>query len=145
MSSTSEISKTEIEHDSPPKKANQFKGILWGVVYGLTATIYLLIPTKLIVTYWIPLNSFTIEGQEIYTVALLTLFLYIISLIISAIYVAAMFRAFLQRKNPDLGIPNGVQWVGAVTTISIIAFMIFWFFFTNGQIAFLSMEAPPLN
>ena len=142
MSNSAETSNTDIQPEIPPKKGSSIKGILWGIVHALTALIYLLIPTYLIVIYWIPLNNLTLFGEPIYTVALLMLFLYIITLIISAIYVAAMFRAFMQRKNPDLGIPKGVQGVGLVTTITIIGFMIFWFIITGGQIAFFSMRPP---
>ena len=142
MSAPAEINKTELKKETTAKKANQLKGISWGVIHGITAVIFLLIPLKLIWTYWIPLNNLELLGNEIYTVALLVLFLYIITIIISAIYFAAMFRAFFQRKNPDLGIPRGVQWVSIITTISVIVFMIYWFIITGGQIAFLSMTYP---
>ena len=142
MTAPAEINEVELEQQIPAKKANQLKGISWGVIHGITAVIYLSIPLKLIWTYWIPLNNLKLLGNEIYTVALLVLFLYIITIIISAIYFAAMFRAFLQRKNPDLGIPRGVQWVSVITTISVIGFMIFWFIITGGQIAFFSMTYP---
>lgn len=144
MSNTAEPQKTEVEQEIHPKKTHQFKGIMWGFIYGLTAIIYLAIPLKLIWTYWIPLNNLTLLGKEIYTVALLALFIYIITIIIGAIYIAAMFRAFFQRKNPDLGIPKGVQGVGLVTSIGVTAFMIIWFIITGGQIAFFSMMAPIL-
>lgn len=139
MSGTSESSKIEVEKETSPKKANQFKGIVWGIIHGLTAMIYLIIPTILIVKYWIPLNELELGGQRVYTVALLMLFLYIISLIITVIYIAAMFRAFFQRKNPDLGIPKGVQWIGVGTLTFIVVFMILWFFITGGQIFLFSM------
>jgi len=142
MSTPTEINNPELELKKPPKKANQLKGISWGVVHGITAIIYLSIPLKLIWTYWIPLNNLEFLGNEIYTVALLVLFLYIITIIISAIYFAAMFRAFFQRKNSDLGIPKGVQWVSIITLVSVIGFMIYWFIMTGGQIAFFSMTYP---
>ena len=53
-----------------------------------------------------------------------------------------MFRAFFQRKNPDLGIPRGVKWVSIITIVSVIGFMIFWYIITGGQIAFISMTIP---
>ena len=51
MASTTETSKVEVEQENSPKKANQFKGIMWSIVHGLTALIYLLIPTKLIISF----------------------------------------------------------------------------------------------
>ena len=127
MSTPAKVNEAEIEQEIPAKKAYQLKGILWGVIHGITAVIFLLIPLKLIWFYWIPLNNLKLLGNEIYTVALLVLFLYIITIIISAIYFAAMFRAFFQRKNPDLGIPRGVKWVSIITIVSVIGFMIFWY------------------
>ena len=142
MSTPTEVNKTVIEQENPSKKANQLKGISWGVLHAITAVIFLSIPLKLIWTYWIPLNNLELLGNEIYTVALLVLFLYIITIIISAIYFAAMFRAFFQRRNSDLGIPRGVQWVSVITSVSVIGFMVFWFIITGGQIAFFSMTYP---
>jgi len=117
------MSNTEMEAETIPKKDKKAKGIIWAIVFALTAAIYLSIPTHLIVTYWVWLNDFTINGKPVYTFALLMLFLYMIALILAAIYVAAMFRAIYQRKNTDLGIPKGVQWWGAMTCILIIGFI----------------------
>jgi len=139
MSNTLE---TEVEAEKIQKKDKKVKGIIWAIVFALTAAIYLSIPTHLIVTYWVWLNNLTINGKPVYTFALLMLFLYIITLILSAIYVAAMFRAIYQRKNTDLGIPKGVQWWGAMTCILIIGFMVFWFFYSGGDIAFFVLRRP---
>ena len=136
------MSSTEVEAETIPKKDKEVKGIIWAIVFALTAAIYLSIPTHLIVTYWVWLNDFTINGKPVYTFALLMLFLYIIALILAAIYVAAMFRAIYQRKNTDLGIPKGVQWWGAMTCILIIGFMVFWFFYSGGDIAFFVLRPP---
>ena len=139
MSNTLE---TEVEAETIPKKDKKVKGIVWAIVFALTAALYLSIPTHLIVTYWVWLNDFAINGKPVYTFALLMLFLYIIALILAAIYVAAMFRAIYQRKNTDLGIPKGVQWWGAMTCILIIGFMVFWFFYSGGDIAFFVLRPP---
>lgn len=136
------MSNTEVEAETIPKKDKKVKGIIWAIVFALTAAIYLSIPTHLIVTYWVWLNEFAINGKPVYTFALLMLFLYIIALILAAIYVAAMFRAIYQRKNTDLGIPKGVQWWGAMTCILIIGFMVFWFFYSGGDIAFFVLRPP---
>ena len=136
------MSNTEVEAETIPQKDKKVKGIIWAIVFALTAAIYLSIPTHLIVTYWVWLNDFAINGKPVYTFALLMLFLYMIALILAAIYVAAMFRAIYQRKNTDLGIPKGVQWWGAVTCILIIGFMVFWFFYSGGDIAFFVLRPP---
>jgi uncharacterized membrane protein len=136
------MSNTEVEAETIPKKDKKVKGIIWAIVFALTAAIYLSIPTHLIVTYWVWLNNFAINGKPVYTFALLMLFLYIIALILAAIYVAAAFRAVYQRKNTDLGIPKGVQWWGAMTCILIIGFMVFWFFYSGGDIAFFVLRPP---
>jgi hypothetical protein len=52
-----------------------------------------------------------------------------------------MARAIVQRKNEDLGIPNGVKWFGAISAVFVVAFMIIWFLFA-GEIAFFSMKPP---
>ncbi len=136
------MSNTEVVVETIPKKDKKGKGIIWAIVFALTAAIYLSIPTHLIVTYWVWLNNFAINGKPVYTFALLMLFLYIITLILAAIYVAAAFRAIYQRKNTDLGIPKGVQWWGAMTCILIIGFMVFWFFYSGGDIAFFVLRPP---
>ena len=136
------MSNAEVEVETIPKKDKKGKGIIWAIVFALTAAIYLSIPTHLIVTYWVWLNNFAINGKPVYTFALLMLFLYIITLILAAIYVAAAFRAIYQRKNTDLGIPKGVQWWGAMTCILIIGFMVFWFFYSGGDIAFFVLRPP---
>ena len=139
MSNTLE---TEVEADNIPKKDKKVIGIIWAIVFALTAALYISIPTHLIVTYWVWLNNFAINGKPVYTFALLMLFFYIIALILAAIFVAAMFRAIYQRKNTELGIPKGVQWWGAMTCILIIGFMVFWFFYSGGDIAFFVLRRP---
>ena len=109
------------------------KGILWGIVFAITFIIYITIPTYLIVTFWVFLNDIVdFEGRPIYTVALLALFLYFVTLIVSLIYIAATFRAFIQRNNEEgLGIPKGVKSFGLVSTVFVISLMIIWYFLFN--------------
>ena len=142
MSDTAMALKAEEDTENIPEKNNKTKGILWGILYALTATIFVSIPTKLIFTYWVALNELTYNGEPIYTLALFMLFLYLLAILISAIYVAATCRAFMQRKNPDLGISRGVRGFAVVSTSIVIGFMIIWFFLTGGQIAFFSMMPP---
>ena len=111
-------------------------GILWSIVFFLTAAIYGAIPTYLIVRYWAWLGTF-----PVYTLSLLMLFLWIVSLIVVLIYIVAMIRAIIQRKNEDLGIPKGVKGFGLISTSVLTIFMIIWFLIF-GQIAFFVM-APP--
>ncbi len=113
------------------------KGIAWGIVFLVTAAIYLVIPTYLIIRFWVWLNSF-----PVYTLSLFMLFLWIVALIIFLIYVVAMIRAFIQRNNTEgLGIPRGVKGFGLISTIILASFMIIWYFLFN-QIAFFSMIPP---
>jgi hypothetical protein len=65
------------------------------------------------------------------------LFLWIVAIIVVLIYLVAMIRAFIQRKNEDLGIPKGVKGFGLISTVIIIIFMVIWYFIF-GQIAFFS-------
>ncbi|MFX1324492.1 MAG: hypothetical protein ACFE8N_06020 [Promethearchaeota archaeon] len=116
--------------------SNSLKGVLWGILFFLTAVIYSSIPTYLIVRYWVWLNSF-----PVYTLSLFTLFLWIITLIIVLIYLVAMVRAFIQRKNEDLGIPKGVKGFGLVSTVVISLFFLMWYLIF-GQVAFFSMVPP---
>jgi len=120
---------------------SSIKGYLWSVVFLFTAAIYGSIPTYLIVRFWQWLNSFTIDGDPIYTLTLFVLFLWIVSLIVFLIYMVAMIRAIIQRKNEDLGIPKGVKGLGLITTVTIVTFMIIWFLLFN-EIAFFSMVPP---
>ncbi|NHJ25490.1 MAG: hypothetical protein EAX89_12985 [Candidatus Lokiarchaeota archaeon] len=119
------------------------KGYLWSLTFFLTAAIYGSIPTYLIVTFWQWLNSLTFDGEPIYTLTLFVLFMWIISLIVTLIYLVAMVRAIIQRKNEDLGIPKGVKYFGLVSTLIIVGFMIVWFILFQ-QIAFFSMTRPIL-
>lgn len=117
--------------------SRSLNGVLWGFLFFLTAVIYGSIPTYLIVRFWIWLNSF-----PVYTLSLIMLFLWIVSLIVTLIYIVAMIRAFIQRNNEEgLGIPKGVKGFGLVSTIIIIVFMIIWYLIFN-QIAFFSMIPP---
>ena len=120
---------------------SSLKGYLWSITFLLTAAIYGSIPTYLIVSYWRWLNALTFNGEPIYTLTLFMLFLWIVSLIITLIYLVAMIRAIVQRKNEDLGIPKGVSYFGLITDIVLIAFMIVWYLIFN-QIAFFSMVSP---
>ena len=112
--------------------SNSLKGILWGIVFFLTAAIYSSIPTYLIVRFWVWLNEL-----PVYTLSLLMLFLWIVAIIVVLIYIVAMIRAFIQRKNEDLGIPKGVKGFGLISTVIITVFMVIWYFIF-GQIAFFS-------
>ncbi len=114
-----------------------FKGIAWGIVFFFTAIIYSTIPTYLIIRFWVWLNSF-----PVYTLSLFMLFLWIVAIIVVLIYIVAMIRAFIQRKNEEgLGIPRGVKGFGLVSTLVIVLFMLFWYFLF-GQIAFFTMIPP---
>ncbi|MFW9999083.1 MAG: hypothetical protein ACFE9Q_06930 [Candidatus Hodarchaeota archaeon] len=114
-----------------------FKGIAWGIVFFLTAVIYSTIPTYLIIRFWVWLNSF-----PVYTLSLFMLFLWIVAIIVVLIYIVAMIRAFIQRKNEEgLGIPKGVKGFGLVSTIIVIVFMVIWYILF-GKIAFFTMIPP---
>jgi len=121
------------------------KGILWGIVFAITSIIYITIPTYLIVTFWVFLNDIVdFMGRPIYTVALLALFLYFVTLIVSLIYIAATFRAFIQRNNEeDLGIPKGVKGFGLVSTVFVISLMIIWYLLFN-EIAIFTLTPSQL-
>jgi len=112
--------------------SNSLKGILWGIVFFLTAVIYSSIPTYLIVRFWVWLNEL-----PVYTLSLFMLFLWIVAIIVVLIYIVAMIRAFIQRKNEDLGIPKAVKGFGLISTVTILVFMVIWYFIF-GQIAFFS-------
>jgi len=114
-----------------------FKGILWGIVFLFTATIYAAIPTYLIVRFWVWLNSF-----PVYTLSLFMLFLWIVAIIVVLIYIVAMVRAFIQRNNKEgLGIPKGVKGFGLISTVIVLVFMLVWYLLFR-QIAFFSMVPP---
>jgi len=100
------------------------KGFLWSFVFLLTAAIYGSIPTHLIFNYWAWLNTLRFDGEPIYTLLLLVLFLWIVALIITA-----------------SGIPKGVYRFGSVSTIIIIGYMVVWFLLFQ-KIAFFSMFPP---
>ncbi|MFX1234178.1 MAG: hypothetical protein ACFFBY_06405 [Promethearchaeota archaeon] len=121
------------------------KGFLWSFIFLLTAGIYGSIPTYLMVEYWQWLNSFTLDGTPsgtpVYTIPLFLLFLWIISLVVTLIYLVAMIRAIVQRKSEDLGIPRGVKGFGLISSIIIIAFMVIWYIIFQ-EIAFFSMVSP---
>ncbi|MBD3197128.1 MAG: hypothetical protein GF317_18885 [Candidatus Lokiarchaeota archaeon] len=116
------------------------KGIGWFMIFLIDGLIFSIIPSYLIVVYWQWLNSLTIGGDPIYTLVLFILFLWVVSLLISLIYYVASVRAVVQRKNDDLGISKGVKLFGTVSAALVIIFMIFWYFFTGGAIAFFSWK-----
>jgi len=120
---------------------SSFRGFLWSFVFLLTAAIYSSIPTHLIFNYWAWLNTLRFDGEPIYTLLLFVLFLWIVALIITLIYIVAMIRAVIQRKNADSGIPKGVYRFGFVSTIAIIVYMTVWFILFN-KLAFFSMLPP---
>lgn len=119
--------------------ASGMKGILWGLLFLITALIMIIIPTRLIWTWWAPLNEIVdpIESKPVYTWALLGVFGWIVTIVIFLIYVAATCRAFVQRKSEDLGISRGIKGFALVVSLSIIAFMIIWYLLFQ-QIAFFS-------
>ena len=117
------------------------KGFLWSFVFLLTAVIYSSIPTHLIFNYWAWLNTLRFDGEPIYTLLLFVLFLWIVALIITMIYIVAMIRAIVQRKNESSGIPKGVYRFGTASTVIVISYMVVWFILFN-KIAFFSMLPP---
>ncbi|TXT60408.1 MAG: conserved membrane protein of unknown function [Promethearchaeota archaeon] len=119
-----------------------YKGILWAFVFLISGVIFGVIPTYLIVRYWVWLNQITIDGQIVYTFALFALFLWFVTLLLTLIYLAAMVRSVLQRKNEEgLGIPKGVKYFGLATDLIIIAFVVIWYLLFD-EIAFFSMSPP---
>lgn len=117
------------------------KGISWGIVFLVSGLIYLIIPTYLVVTFWVFLNEININGNPVYTYALFVIFLYIISVLVGVIFLTAMMRAFIQRKNEDLGIPKGLKRIGLITDVIILIVMILFYYFT-GYLAFFSLRPP---
>ena len=117
------------------------KGFAWSFVFLLTFGIYGSIPTYVIFTYWEWLNALRYAGQPIYTLSLFVLFLWIVSLLVTLIYIVAMIRAIVQRKSEDLGIPKGVKGFGLVSTIVVVVFMVVWYLVFK-QVAFFSMIRP---
>ena len=114
------------------------KGFAWSVIFALTAAIYGSIPTHLIFNYWEWLNTLRFDGEPVYTLLLLVLFLWIVALLITSIYIVAMIRSIVQRKNETSGIPKGVYRFGTASTVIIIGYMIVWYILFN-KIAFFSM------
>jgi len=119
------------------------KGFAWAFVFLLTSLIYSSIPTHLIFNYWAWLNTLRFDGAPVYTLLLFVLFLWIVALLITIIYIVAMIRAIVQRKSKDKGIPKGVYRYAVASTIIIIGYMVVWFILF-GKIAFFSMIPPPL-
>ncbi|MFX0070515.1 MAG: hypothetical protein ACFFAO_05425 [Candidatus Hermodarchaeota archaeon] len=119
------------------------KGILWSLVFFITALIYYIIPTYLIFTFWVWLNEIRdAEGRPFYTFALLALFLYAVSLLVALIYTIASVRAILQRNNEEgLGIPNGVKGFGLVSAMFIVSLMVIWYYLFN-EIAIFTFTPP---
>ena len=113
----------------------------WSFVFLLTSAIYLSIPTHLIFNYWAWLNTLRFDGQPIYTLLLFVLFLWIVALIITLIYIVAAIRAIVQRKNETTGIPKGVYRYGMASTVIVIGYMVVWFILFN-KVAFFSMLPP---
>jgi hypothetical protein len=120
---------------------SSIKGFLWSFVFLLTFGIYSSIPTYVIFSYWEWLNALRYAGQPIYTLSLFVLFLWIVSLLVTLIYIVATIRAIVQRKSEDLGIPKGVKGFGLVSTIVVVVFMVVWYLLYN-QVAFFSMVPP---
>ena len=117
------------------------KGFAWAFVFLLTSIIYSSIPTHLIFNYWAWLNTLRFDGAPVYTLLLFVLFLWIVALLITIIYIVAMIRAIVQRKNEESCIPKGVYRFGMASTVIIIGYMVVWFILF-GKIAFFSMVPP---
>ncbi|TFF96251.1 MAG: hypothetical protein EU544_01070 [Promethearchaeota archaeon] len=117
------------------------KGILWGIIFIISALIYIIIPGYLIAIYWDALANLVIDGKPVYTYALFFLFLYIITIIISLIYIAATCRAFIQRNSEDMGIPRAVKGFGLISDIIIITLFIVWYILFQ-EIAFFVLTPP---
>ncbi len=119
------------------------KGFFWAVIFLLTSLIYSSIPTHLIFNYWAWLNTLRFDGAPVYTLLLFVLFLWIVALLITIIYIVAMIRAIVQRKNEkhDSGIPKGVYRYASASTIIVIGYMVVWFILFQ-KIAFFSMFPP---
>ena len=119
------------------------KGILWSIVFFLTAVILILIPSYLIVEYWIALNRMVdFDGRPIYTFALIAVFFYIVSLLVAIIYLVAGVRAIVQCRNEEgLGIPKGVKGFGLAVDAFIIFLFIIWYLLFN-EIAIFSFKSP---
>ena len=120
---------------------SSIKGFAWSFIFLLTFGIYGSIPTYVVFSYWEWLNALRFDGEPIYTLSLFVLFLWIVSLIVTLIYIVAMIRAIVQRKSEDLGIPKGVKGFGLVSTIVVVVFMVVWYLLFN-QVAFFSMIRP---
>ena len=113
------------------------KGILWGIAFLLSALFYFAIPTKIIVTYWVDLATLTdVEGKPVYTYAIFFVFVWILTLLIGLIYLTAMMRSFIQRKNEDLGVPRAVKGFGLVSVIIWTALYVLWYVFFNSILFF---------
>ena len=119
------------------------KGILWSLAFFLTAIIFIAIPTYLIFEFWKLLNVLVDpEGRPIYTFALFAIFLFIVSLLVAAIYLVAGVRAIVQCRNKEgLGISKGVKGFGLVVDLLVIALFATWFYLF-GEIAVFSWGSP---
>ena len=129
--------------------ASTITAYLWGILFAFTFVMFVLVPTKIVVNYWLWLNAIVdLNGNAIYTYALFAIFGYIICIIISLINLAACARAFVQSKKglddvPTFGIPRAVKGYAVVTSIFFVAlFAIYYFLF--GVIAIFSLVPPPL-
>ncbi len=117
------------------------KGILWGLLFFLTAAILISIPTKLVVTYYAYLATFVYQGEPVYTLAMLIVFLFIVAELVALIYIVAGLRAIVQRNSEDMGISKGIYWFGTFVSAFVVIFMVLWYIFT-GDIAFFTLTAP---
>lgn len=118
------------------------KGILLGIVFFFDILIFSVIPTYLAFNWWAYLATLNYGGEPMYTFAFLMLFLYIVAILISLIYVAATLRAFIQRNNEEgLGISRGVKWFGIISLIIIASFMTIWYLLFS-ELAFFTLLPP---
>ena len=121
---------------------SSIKRFAWSFVFLLTAGIYGSIPTHLIFNYWVWLNTLRFDGEPIYTLLLFVLFLWIVALLITLIYIVATIRAIVQRKSEDTGIPKGVYRFGVASTVIVIGYMVVWYILFTKR-AFFSLLPPP--
>lgn len=82
--------------------------ILLGILFLGTAAFYLVWVTWFIFAYWAVLSASA-------TLALFIVMMYVLSILVGLIYVAAMGRCFYNAKTGDLGISKGVKIYGLVS------------------------------
>ena len=79
--------------------------ILWGILFILTAAFYLVWSTWFMFAYWSIIQSTTL-------LALFSIMMYVLSILVGLIYVAAAGRCFYNAKTGDIGISKGIKIFG---------------------------------